>query len=120
MMIRAHHLQGRAIVAIDESGFAHDMASYAPYAPRTHGYAWGYVWLCPCWSKMLWETRLAWGEGGPIIGALIGKALLTVGLFKTNVTADVFTPQMFLPPRCFYPPDVFTPQMFLPHESNRI
>ena len=92
-----------------------------PICPRTHGYAWvclGGVCLgggmpgggMPGFpvGKDAMGDKIGMGEGGPIIGALIKKALLTVGLFKTNVTADV------LPPRCFYPPDVFTPQMFLP------
>ncbi len=52
--------------------------------PRTHGYAkrgkrcYG---LC---------DRQAKGRTN-VIGALIGKALITVGLFKTNITADIFT-----------------------------
>ncbi len=62
---------------IDESGFAHDM-------PRTHGYA-------PvgqrCHGVRDWHAR---GRTN-VIGALMGKFLLTVGLFKTNVNADVFT-----------------------------
>ena len=62
---------------IDESGFAHDM-------PRTHGYA-------PvgqrCHGVQDWHAR---GRTNAI-GALIGKALLTVGLFNTNINADVFT-----------------------------
>jgi len=69
--------QGRPIVYIDESGFAHDM-------PRTHGYA-------PvgqrCYGLCDWHAR---GRTNAI-GALIGKALLTVGLFTANITADIFT-----------------------------
>lgn len=69
--------QGRSIVYIDESGFAHDM-------PRTHGYS-------PagqrCYGLCDWHAK---GRTNAI-GALIGKALLTVGLFNTNVNADVFT-----------------------------
>lgn len=52
--------------------------------PRTHGYA-------PvgkrCHGVKDWHAK---GRTNAI-GALIGKALLTVGLFKTNVNADVFT-----------------------------
>lgn len=52
--------------------------------PRTHGYA-------PvgkrCHGIKDWNAR---GRTNAI-GALIGKALLTVGLFNTNVNADVFT-----------------------------
>ena len=62
---------------IDESGFAHDM-------PRRHGYA-------PagqrCHGVHNWHAR---GRTN-VIGALIGKDLLTVGLFDANVDADVFT-----------------------------
>ena len=62
---------------IDESGCAQDM-------PRRHGYA-------PtgqrCHGVHNWHAR-----GRPtVIGALIGKDLLTVGLFDTNVDADVLT-----------------------------
>jgi len=64
-------------VYIDESGFAHDM-------PRRHGYA-------PagqrCHGVHNWHAR---GRTNAI-GALIGKELLTVGLFDVNVDADVFT-----------------------------
>ena len=62
---------------IDESGFAHDM-------PRRHGYA------CAgqrCYGVHNWHAR---GRIN-VIGALIGKNLLTVGLFDANVDADVFT-----------------------------
>ena len=52
--------------------------------PRTHGYA-------PagqrCYGVQDWHAR---GRTNAI-GALIGKALLTVGLFNANVNADVFT-----------------------------
>ena len=52
--------------------------------PRTHGYA-------PvgkrCFGVKDWHAK---GRTNAI-GALIGKTLLTVGLFKTNVNADVFT-----------------------------
>ena len=65
------------IIYIDESGFAHDM-------PRTHGYA-------PigqrCYGTQDWHAK---GRTNAI-GALLGKALLTIGLFKTNVNADIFT-----------------------------
>ncbi len=52
--------------------------------PRTHGYA-------PigkrCYGTQDWHAR---GRTNAI-GALIDKALLTVGLFTVNVNADVFT-----------------------------
>jgi len=52
--------------------------------PRTHGYA-------PvgqrCFGTQDWHAK---GRTNAI-GALIGKALLTIGLFKTNINADIFT-----------------------------
>ncbi len=65
------------MVSIDESGFAHDM-------PRTHGYA-------PVGERGHGtQDRHARGRTNAI-GALIGKALFTVGLFNTNVKGDIFT-----------------------------
>ena len=52
--------------------------------PRTHGYA---PIGSRCYGLQDWHAR---GRTNAI-GALIGKALLTVGLFNTNVNADVFT-----------------------------
>ena len=53
------------------------------------GYAWGgYAWAKPLLVKDAMGDKIGMGEGGPIIGALIKKALLTVGLFKTNVTSE--------------------------------
>ena len=68
--------QERVIVFIDESGFAHGM-------PRTHGYA---AKGRRCYGDDPWQAS---GRTN-VIGALIGKVLLTVGLFKHNVNADVF------------------------------
>ena len=65
------------LIYIDESGFAHDM-------PRTHGYA-------PkgqrCFGKHDWGAK---GRTNAI-GALIGKVLLTVSLFESNINTDLFT-----------------------------
>jgi transposase len=76
-LIKWYEHSARSIVYIDESGFAHDM-------PRTHGYA-------PvgerCYGTQDWHAK---GRTNAI-GALIGKNLLTVGLFPTNVNADIFT-----------------------------
>ncbi|MBX3326623.1 MAG: transposase [Nitrospira sp.] len=73
----AYDAQHRTVVSSDESGFTQDM-------PRRHGYA-------PngqrCHGVHNWHAR---GRTN-VIGALIGKDLLTVGRFKTNVDADVFT-----------------------------
>ena len=52
--------------------------------PRTHGYA-------PigkrCYGTQDWHAK---GRTNAI-GALIGKTLLTIGLFKANINADIFT-----------------------------
>lgn len=64
------------VVFIDESGFAHDM-------PRTHGYA---LSGQRCYGVQNWNAR---GRTN-VIGALIGKFLLTAGFFKTNINADIF------------------------------
>lgn len=52
--------------------------------PRTHGYA-------PigqrCFGTQDWHAK---GRTN-VIGALLNKCLITIGLFKTNVNADVFT-----------------------------
>ena len=76
-IIGHHKLEGRPIVYIDESGFAHDM-------PRTHGYA---PIGARCFGTQDWQAR---GRTNAI-GALIGKLLLTVGLFDKNINADIFT-----------------------------
>ena len=74
--IKTYQEQKRVIVYLDESGFAHDM-------PRTHGYA-------PigqrCYGLKNWHAK----ERTNLIGALIDKTLLTVGLFTTNINADIF------------------------------
>ena len=90
--IEDYEREGRIIVYIDESGFAHDM-------PRTHGYA-------PvgerCHGVKDWHAR----GRTRVIGALIKKALLTVGLFTANINADIFhawvTQDLLpkLPPAC--------------------
>src|ERR1700729_2947071 len=69
--------EGRAIAYIDKSGFAHDM-------PRTHGYS--------ASGKRCYGTH-DWGTKGRTnaIGALIGKALLTVMLLSGTVNTQVFT-----------------------------
>ncbi len=76
-IIKMYEHLGRPLVYIDESGFAHDM-------PRTHGSA-------PtgqrCDGLCDWQAR---GRTNAI-GALIGKTLLTAGLFQANVNADIFT-----------------------------
>lgn len=69
--------EGRNIVYIDESGFAHDM-------PRTHGYSQR--------GKRCYGSH-DWGAKGRTnaIGALIGKVLLTVVLLNGSVNTEVFT-----------------------------
>jgi len=51
--------------------------------PRQHGYA---AAGQRCYGLCDWHAR---GRTN-VIGALIGKLILTVGLFKTNVNADIF------------------------------
>lgn len=74
--IQAHKTAGRSIVFSDESGFAHDM-------PRTHGYA---LKGKRCYG------RCDWGAKGRtnVIGALLGRTLLTVTLLNGNINTEVF------------------------------
>jgi transposase len=51
--------------------------------PRQHGYA---AQGQRCYGLCDWHAK----ERTNVIGALIGKALLTVGLFNANVDADIF------------------------------
>ena len=51
--------------------------------PRQHGYA---ASGRRCYGLCDWHAK---GRTN-VIGALIGKVLLTVGLFKTNINADIF------------------------------
>ena len=62
---------------VDESGFAHDM-------PRTHGYA---LKGNRCFATHNWGAK---GRTN-VIGALLGKSLLTVALFNANVNTALFT-----------------------------
>ena len=74
--VRTYEANGKPIVYIDESGFAHD-------EPRTHGVA-------PrgerCFGHKDWNAR---GRTNAI-GALLGASLLTVSLFQGNINSDVF------------------------------
>ncbi len=67
----------KAIVYIDESGFAHDM-------PRTHGYA---MKGKRCYGKHDWGAK---GRTNAI-GALIGITLVAIGLITGSVNTGVFT-----------------------------
>jgi transposase len=69
--------EDRQIVYIDESGFAHDM-------PRTHGYS---LKGQRCYGKHDWGAK---GRTNAI-GALIGNALITIGLISGSVNTAVFT-----------------------------
>ena len=68
-------INGLRYIYVDESGFAKDM-------PRTHGYA-------PkgkrCYGTKDWNAK---GRTN-VIGALLGKTLLTVTLFATNINNNV-------------------------------
>ena len=69
--------EGRTIAYIDESGFAHDM-------PRTHGYS--------DKGKRCYGDHDFGARGRTnAIGALIGRALLTVMLLSGSVNRLVFT-----------------------------
>lgn len=61
---------------LDESGFAHHM-------PRTRGYA---RKGARCFGVQDWGAK---GRTN-VIGALLGKALLTVSLFQTTINTAVF------------------------------
>lgn len=69
--------EGKPIVYIDESGFAHDM-------PRTHGYA---LKGERCYGKQDWGAR---GRTN-VIGALRGSVIVAVGLLSGSVNEAVFT-----------------------------
>ena len=69
--------EGRTIACIDESGFAHDM-------PRTHGYS--------ASGKRCYGTHDRGAKGRTdAIGAMTGKALLTVMLLSGTANTEVFT-----------------------------
>jgi len=67
----------KPVVYIDESGFAHDM-------PRTHGYS---IQGTRCYGINDWGAK---GRTNAI-GALIGDALIAVGLIAGHVDTVVFT-----------------------------
>ncbi|MDX2050052.1 MAG: IS630 family transposase [Rickettsiaceae bacterium] len=75
--INALNAEGRSIAYIDESGFAHDM-------PRTHGYS--------DKGKRCYGTH-DWGAKGRTnaIGAIIGGAMIAIGLISGSVNTAVFT-----------------------------
>ena len=65
-----------SLLYLDESGHALDM-------PRTHGYS---IKGTRCYGTHNWGTK---GRIN-VIGALIGKVLFSVGLFKCNINSAVF------------------------------
>ena len=69
--------EGRSIVYIEESGFAHDM-------PRTHGYSSKGE---RCYGKHDWGAK---GRTNAI-GALLGSAIIAIGLLTGSVNTNVFT-----------------------------
>lgn len=69
--------EDKPIIYIDESGFAHDM-------PRAHGYS---IKGKRCYGKHDWGAK---GRTNAI-GALIGRALIAVGLITGSVNTEVFT-----------------------------
>ncbi len=74
--LKGYEDEGRAIVCLDESGFAHDM-------PRTHGYA---EKGQRCFGEHDWGAK---GRTN-VIGALLLGTLLTVSLFQSNINTDIF------------------------------
>ena len=74
--IASHQAKGRTIIAIDESGFVHSM-------PRTHGYSHQGK---RCYDVHNWHP----GKRTNVIGALMGKTLLTVSLFECNINTAIF------------------------------
>jgi transposase len=75
-MIKRHKAAGKPIVYIDESGFAVDM-------PRTHGYSQKGQ---RCIGINNWQAR---GRIN-VIGAMLGKGLLTTALFNGTIDSEVF------------------------------
>ncbi len=69
--------EGKQIVYIDESGFAHDM-------PRTHGYS---IKGRRCYGKHDWGAK----DRTNAIGALMGSTLVAIGLLTGSVDTSVFT-----------------------------
>jgi len=67
----------KAVVYIDESGFQEDM-------PRLYGYA---LRGQRCFSK----GPITYQRRTNVIGALLGKQLLTISLFENNVDTEVFS-----------------------------
>ena len=74
--MKYYHDNACPIVYLDESGFAHDM-------PRTHGYSLKGV---RCYGQHNWGR----GRRTNVIGALLGRRLLTVCLFEGPINSDIF------------------------------
>ncbi len=83
--------EGRPLVSLDESGFAHDMPRLYGYAPKG----------LRCFGTHDWGAK---GRTN-VIGALLLGVLLTVSLFETNVNTEIFNAWVIedlipkLPPR---------------------
>ena len=74
--IEAHQNADRALVHLDESGFAQSM-------PRTHSYA---LTGQRCLGVHDWQDK----SRVNVIGALLNQQLLTVSLFDHAIDADTF------------------------------
>ena len=74
--IERHKKSGKALIYIDESGFAHDM-------PHTHGYA---QKGARCVGTKNWNAK---GRTN-VIGALMTGVLITTWLCNFNIDSDVF------------------------------
>lgn len=76
LKIEKYKSEGRAIVYVDESGFAHE-------STRSHGYS---KIGERCFGKLNWGAK---GRTN-VIGALLNGLLMTVALFALNVDANTF------------------------------
>ena len=74
--IKKYETEGKVIVFTDESGFVHN-------APRTHGYS---AKGERCYGVHDWHPS----KKTNVIGALVGKSLLTVSIFDCNVNTSIF------------------------------
>ena len=75
--LEQYRKEGRSLVWLDESGFAHDMPRIYGYAPQGER----------CYGIHDWSSR---GRTN-VIGALLGTILLTISLFSTSINTQTFT-----------------------------
>ena len=78
--LEKYQSEGRAIVYVDESGFAHE-------STRSHGYS---KIGERCFGQLDWGAKARTN----VIGALLNGLLVTVALFSFNVDSDTFSAWM--------------------------